>query len=71
MSPNVNDKTLQIGLCADCQFSRPMTSDRGSVFHLCQRSATDPTFPKYPRLPVRQCSGFERREAGEGPEPHR
>lgn len=36
-----------------------MQSDRGSVFYLCQRSVTDPSFPKYPRLPVPQCSGYE------------
>jgi len=48
-----------VGLCADCQFMRKMESDRGSIFYLCQRSAADPTFPKYPRLPVLQCRGYE------------
>jgi len=38
---------------------RRMTSDRGAVFYLCQLSKVDPAFPKYPRLPVVQCSGFE------------
>jgi hypothetical protein len=32
---------------------------RGSVFSLCRRSKTDSTFPRYPRLPVRECRGFE------------
>ncbi len=50
-----------VGLCADCRFMRKMESDRGSTFYLCQRSATDPTFPKYPRLPVLQCMGYELR----------
>jgi hypothetical protein len=36
-----------------------MESDRGSVFYMCQRSLTDPGFPKYPRLPVVQCRGYE------------
>lgn len=49
----------RIGLCADCRFMRKMESDRGSVFYLCQRSATDPDFPKYPRLPVLQCRGYQ------------
>jgi hypothetical protein len=38
---------------------RKMESDRGSIFYLCQRSATDPSFPKYPRLPVLRCAGYE------------
>lgn len=53
------EPVTRIGLCADCQFVRRMESDRGSVFYMCQRSATDPSFPKYPRLPVLQCAGFE------------
>ena len=38
---------------------RLITSDRGSTFCLCQRSASDESFPKYPRLPVIQCRGYE------------
>src|ERR1700733_6562552 len=38
---------------------RQITSDRGSVFYQCLRSATDPSFPKYPRLPVVRCGGYE------------
>jgi hypothetical protein len=52
------DVPARIGLCHDCQFMRRMSSDRGSVFLLCERSKTDPRFPKYPRLPVLQCSGY-------------
>jgi hypothetical protein len=36
-----------------------ITSDRGSTFYFCQRSASDASFPKYPRLPVIQCRGYE------------
>jgi hypothetical protein len=46
-------------MCADCQFMRRMKSDRGSTFYLCELSATDPAFPKYPRLPVLECPGYE------------
>jgi len=53
-----NELHNRIGLCATCLFMRLMESDRGSIFYLCQLSATDPTFPKYPRLPVLQCSGY-------------
>jgi hypothetical protein len=46
-----------VGLCATCVHSRRIESARGSVFVLCQLSATDPSFPKYPRLPVLSCAG--------------
>ena len=48
-----------VGLCASCAFMREIHSDRGSTFYMCQRSATDPHFPKYPRLPMLQCRGYE------------
>jgi hypothetical protein len=48
-----------VGLCATCVFARSVTSGKGSTFLLCQRSQTDPRFPKYPPLPVRSCVGFE------------
>jgi hypothetical protein len=47
-----------IGLCATCVHAREIQSDRGSVFYFCELSATDPAFPKYPRLPVLRCSGY-------------
>ena len=48
-----------VGLCASCVFMRRIVSDRGSVFYFCERSLTQPEFPKYPRLPVRTCAGYE------------
>ena len=54
------------GLCRDCWYSRRIESDRGSVFFRCELSLQDPTFPKYPRLPVRECSGYQ---PVEGPKP--
>jgi hypothetical protein len=48
-----------VGLCANCRFMRKIESDRGSIFYLCQLSATDSRFPKYPRLPVLQCLGYQ------------
>jgi len=38
-----------------------VTSSKGSTFVLCGLSATDPRFPKYPRLPVLTCSGYRER----------
>ena len=51
-----------VGLCVDCISSRRVVSVRGSEFWLCVRSEKDPRFPKYPRLPVLECPGYERRE---------
>lgn len=48
-----------IGLCARCAHARAIQSARGSVFHLCRLSETDERFPKYPRLPVVRCDGYE------------
>jgi hypothetical protein len=50
------------GLCRDCQYSRRIESDRGSVFFRCDLSLEDPRFPKYPRLPVQVCSGYRLKE---------
>jgi hypothetical protein len=50
------------GLCADCAYSRRVQNDRQSVFYLCERSKSDAAFVKYPRLPVRECVGYEAKE---------
>jgi hypothetical protein len=57
--PNKNSEPERVGLCLDCRHARRIESARGSVFYLCQRFATDPIFPKYPRLPVIECRGYE------------
>ena len=54
-----------VGLCATCKHSRRITSDRGSIFYLCLLHASDPRFPKYPRLPVLACTGYQRAEEPE------
>lgn len=54
-SPDTNPR---LGLCADCLHARLIESSKGSQFLLCQLSQTDPSFPKYPRLPILACSGY-------------
>ena len=54
----------RFGLCDSCRHQQIVRSGRGSVFSLCERSKTDPSFPKYPRVPVRECRGHEPREPG-------
>lgn len=50
-----------IGLCAHCLFARVIRSGRGPIYYQCLKSLEDPTFPKYPRLPVLECAGYERK----------
>ena len=51
------------GLCATCGFARHVSGRRGSTFTLCGRHAFDPSYAKYPRLPVLACAGYEPRVA--------
>ncbi|HEX3278310.1 MAG TPA: hypothetical protein VHR40_07290 [Thermoleophilaceae bacterium] len=51
---------MQAGLCDSCRHQKVIRNTRGSVFSMCERSKTDPSFPKYPRLPVTQCRGYVR-----------
>jgi hypothetical protein len=48
----------RIGLCQACEHCRIVQTGR-STFYMCQRSFTQPEYPKYPRLPVVGCPGFE------------
>ncbi len=50
------------GLCAGCAHARVITSAKGASFVLCGLSRTDERFPRYPRLPVLSCGGFEAAE---------
>jgi hypothetical protein len=61
------------GLCDRCRHQQLVPNSRGSVFSLCRRSRTDPAYPRYPRLPVLSCPGFEPgpEPAGEAPAPPR
>jgi hypothetical protein len=58
-SSDPRDPRLTVGLCATCEHARVIVSDRGSQFHFCERSTTDPRFPRYPRLPVVACIGYD------------
>jgi hypothetical protein len=62
---NAGAARIPAGLCADCVHARRVESERGSVFVMCQLSATDASFAKYPQLPVLSCAGYVRK--GESP----
>jgi hypothetical protein len=55
----MSDPAPRAGLCDDCIHQRIVRNTRGSVFSLCERSRTDPSYPRYPRLPVLECRGYE------------
>ncbi len=48
------------GLCATCRHARALAS-KSSVFVRCGYAEIDPDFPRYPRLPVTICGGYEER----------
>jgi len=47
-----------VGLCLTCRHSRRVPAPR-ATYWLCELAASDPRFVKYPRLPVRECGGYE------------
>ncbi len=61
---DANADAGNVGLCSDCLYARKIETARGSTFYLCERSISDPTFPRYPPLPVLQCSGHVSAEEG-------
>jgi hypothetical protein len=48
------------GLCDSCVHQKLIQNTRGSTFSMCLRHRSEPDqFPKYPRLPVIACPGYE------------
>lgn len=56
---------VEVGLCLTCRHARTVESASGAVFYLCELSREDPSFPRYPRLPVLSCSGYRPRESND------
>jgi hypothetical protein len=50
----------EAGLCDTCRHQQVVRNTRGSRFSLCRRSRDDDRYPRYPRLPVTRCTGYER-----------
>jgi hypothetical protein len=58
---------VNIGLCDTCAHQKLIHNTRGSTFSMCLRHRTEPErFAKYPPLPVRECSGYERQSMTSG-----
>jgi hypothetical protein len=47
------------GLCDNCMHVQMVKSAKGSTFYLCMFSKINPSFSKYPRVPVLACSGYK------------
>ena len=54
---------VKAGLCDACKWQKLIRNTRGSTFSMCRH----PELPKYPRLPVVECRGYEPRERGSDP----
>jgi hypothetical protein len=51
---------VNAGLCDRCVHQKVVHTRRGSTFSMCLRNRSEPErFPKYPRLPVTACAGYE------------
>jgi hypothetical protein len=64
--PPPRGEPARAGLCDSCAHQQIVRNTRGSSFSLCRRSREDPAFPRYPRLPVLACPGYERRARDAG-----
>lgn len=62
--------SMTIGLCEACIFHSLVVSSKGTEFHLCEKSKTNPSFPRYPRLPVKECEGFQAEKNTPNESPH-
>lgn len=49
---------IDAGLCARCDEARKIVSGKGSEFWRCAVADREPSWPKYPRLPVLRCPHF-------------
>ena len=48
------------GLCVSCRHAKLNETRRGTAYVRCTRAVWDSRLPRYPRLPVADCAGFER-----------
>ena len=47
----------RIGDCLDCAHSKTLKTKSGSAIFLCGRSEKEPSYPRYPALPLSGCPG--------------
>jgi hypothetical protein len=54
----------EVGLCSICRFAKTQRSSKEHTFWRCQRADSEPSFRRYPPLPVSECAGFEPDDSG-------
>lgn len=59
----------EAGLCGNCRHALLNQTRRGPVYLRCQLASIDEAFPRYPRLPVLRCSGYQPLEQRGADEP--
>jgi len=64
--PGPQSRKSGAGLCDTCEYQQLVRNTRGSTFSLCRRSREDETYPRYPRLPVLSCPGYQQHESPGG-----
>lgn len=47
------------GLCGQCVYAVVRPTRRGTTYLRCGLARADSRFPKYPRLPISACDGYE------------
>jgi len=47
------------GCCGECVHAKLNLTRRGTAYLRCLRAAWDDRLPRYPRLPVLSCVGYE------------
>jgi hypothetical protein len=50
---------VEAGLCGGCRHARLNQTRRGPVYLRCRLASLDPAYPRYPRLPVLSCPGYQ------------
>ena len=57
--PESTNHGAAAGLCASCALAREVPHPRGGApYWRCGKHDEDPSFPKYPRLPVVACGAY-------------
>ena len=59
---------MRVGLCETCIYAKVIQNQRESLFLLCKYSKIDPSFRKYPNLPVTVCTAYKEAESHRTPE---
>lgn len=50
----------RIGLCVDCMHAKELKTKNDYPIYMCTLAEKDSRFLKYPRLPMRECSGYKK-----------